>query len=333
MLWIIRDTNIDAIKYYLDILEKSAIIVGQKVKQVENAHFAKNGDKNDTYLVTTITDAVKIYLMGKRRVFVWFQGVFSEESYMKHKSIFRKYILGRIEKLILEKAQFVFFVSDEMKKYYTKRFKVNIDNKYYVMPCFNANINKDSFIAKDKYKNNLFCYVGSLSVWQRFDKILECYKTIEQIGIPGTKLLILTREKEKAQELIRHANIKNYCIDYVPLEKLPNVLAQAKFGFILRDNVIVNRVATPTKISTYMANGLIPIYSECIVDFHGKAKGMKHVVSFDRKDFIKKIESIMRGEIDTNEISNEYSRFFNNYFNANYHANLIADKTKKIYYQ
>lgn len=330
MLWIIRDTNFEATEYYLDILEKSAVTAGQKVRQVDGTKYVKSGNKDDTYLVTTLFDALKIYLSGKKRIIIWFQGVFSEESYMKHNSKLRKFILEYIEKYILKKAQFIFFVSEEMKRFYSQRFKVNLEGKYYVMPCFNSNIRKDAFIAEDKYNNNIFCYIGSLSVWQEFGKILDCYKKIEQSGFPGTKLLVLTREKQKAQELVKQAGIKNYCVDYVPIKRLSKALTKAKFGFILRDNVIVNRVATPTKISTYIANGLIPIYSECLVDFNNVAKNMKYVIPFNDITFINDIKKFVKRNINANEVYDEYLNIFKNYYNVEYHVEQISVIMKLI---
>lgn len=331
MLWIIRDNNTDATKYYLDILEESAKILNEEVKQVDDVNLARLGSKDDIYLVTTLLDAIKILKMGKKRIFIWFQGAFSEESYMKHNSKVRKYLLGKIEKIILKKAEFIFFVSEEMKKYYTDTFKVNIDDKYYVMPCFNSNIIKESFYNSSKYKENVFCYAGSLSIWQGFETILKYYKKVEDLGIQGTKLLILTREKEKALKLINEIGIKNYCIDYKNLDELYTALSQAKFGFIIREENIVNRVSTPTKISTYMANGIIPIYSECLVDFHEYAKRMKYAIKFDKYSFIDDIKGFMNKELDSDDIYYEFSNIFDYYFNGIYHANQIANKTNHIY--
>lgn len=331
MLWIIRDNNADATKYYLDILEKSARILNEEVKQVNSVEHAKHGKKDDIYLVTTLFDAIKILAMGRKRIFIWFQGAFSEESYMKHKSILRKKILRLIEKFILSKSEFIFFVSEEMKKYYTEQFNVKIDGKYYIMPCFNSVIVEESFYNVNKYKNNTFCYAGSLSVWQGIDTILKCYKEIESWGIPDTKLLILTSEKQKAEKLIREIGIKNYCIDYTSLESLPDVLSEAKFGFIIREDNIVNRVSTPTKISTYLANGMIPIYSECLLDFKENSKEIEYIVSFDDDNFRNNVRNFMISNLENDKIYKNFSIIFEQYFNAEYHAKQISKKTKYIY--
>lgn len=331
MLWIIRDNNYDATEYYIDILENAAILAGEKVKKVDNIELIKSGSKNDIYLVTTPIDAIKAIKMRKKRIFVWFQGVFSEESYMKHNSSIRRYMLRFIEKYILQKSEFIFFVSEEMKNYYISEFNINIDRKYHIMPCFNTSLNKCNFYKKDKYKKNIFCYAGSLSVWQGINTILKCYKKIEDLGIEETELLLLTNEKEKAIQLINKIGIKNYRVDYSTLENLPNILSEVKFGFVIREDNIVNRVSTPTKISTYMANGIIPIYSECLKDFYSNAKKLEYAISFDDKKFGSKLNKLMRNSLNEDEILNEFEELFKQYFNEDYHIKQISKKTLDIY--
>lgn len=331
MLWIVRDNNGDATKYYLDIIERAAVKAGQEVGQVNNVEEALKGSKKDVYLATTPIDAIKLYFKGRKKIIMWFQGVFSEESYLRHKSIGRKTILGRIEKFILKKSKIVIFVSEEMKRYYTERFQIDVNGKHYIMPCFNSNINKNSFMDDDKYRNNVFCYAGSLSIWQGFNKILECYKRIETLWPDNTKLLILTKERKEAEFLVKEANIKNYEIDYVSLEELPSVLGKAKFGFIIRDDIVVNRVSTPTKISTYMANGLIPIYSSCLVDFHKQISNNKYTINFDVENFEENIKYFINHDIQSEEIYEEYEGLFDTYYNADYHVYNISKLIKNYF--
>lgn len=329
MFYIVKERNYDATKFYLDILERSATLAGQVTKQIDSRDMGSSNSK-DIYLISNPLGAFKLSFIKKKRFIYWFQGVVSEESYMKHKSSLRRFIIQRIEKYILKKAEYIYFVSSEMKDYYSNLFGINLKENHYIMPCFNSTINKNSFLYENKYNKNIFCYAGSLSVWQGFDKILACYKYFEGLGIHGTKLLILTNEKEKAKELINLSGIKNYEIDYVQLKNIDNALSQAKFGFILREDVIVNRVATPTKISTYMANGLIPIFSECLVDFANISKDLKYTINFDEKDSAQRIRNFMLEKIDPNAVYGEYSKLFETYFSGDYHARKIAKLIKNI---
>lgn len=325
MIWIIRDKNLEATKYYLDILEYSALEANQQVEQVDSVDCIQNDKNDDIYLVTTLIDALKVLIKGKKRLFIWFQGVFAEESYMKYKSKFRKFVLDLIERYVLKKAEFIFFVSDEMKRYYSQKFTIDLDDKCYVMPCFNANINKEAFMVKGKYENNIFCYAGSLSVWQGFDKILKIYKEVEGLELPDTKLLILTSQKDEAYKLVEQTGIKNYIIDYVPLDQISEALGPAKFGFILREDVIVNRVATPTKISTYMANGLIPIFSECLADFNEVSKNMNYIIPYNNDTFLDTIKDFAYMNIEPDEIYNDYLKVFQKYYNKEYHIKQISN--------
>jgi hypothetical protein len=198
------------------------------------------------------------------------------------------------------------------------------------MPCFNTEIIRESFFKKGKYENNIFAYTGGLSTWQCFNEVIKCYERIEKLGIPNTKLLVLTPEKEKAQREINKTAIKNYEIGFVSVEELPAILANAKFGFVIRDDVEVNQVSTPTKISTYIANGLIPIYSECLKDFHSIISQFKYKISYDSIEFYDELKQYMTEKINADSIYIDYSNLFDMYYNANYHRDILSTKFNEL---
>lgn len=330
MIWILKEKNYAVTEYYFSILKHAAETVCDDVVLVDNIEKDKRKKASDIIIVGTITKAMILFLTGYKNIIVWFQGVSPEESYMRNNDIIRKKVLEFIEINVLKRTRLAIFVSQEMKEHYEKKYNINTANKYYIMPCFNTNIVHESFFKTDKYNNNVFAYTGGLSPWQGFDKILACYENIEKLGIPNTKLLVLTPDKDKALEEIKKTSITNYEIGYTKVEELPNILADAKFGFIIRENNIINRVSTPTKISTYTANGLIPIYSECIKDFNSITKGYEYKLSFDSGDFIEKLQKLMVDKIDPQDVYDEYSRLFALYYNPQYHSGLISYMLKSI---
>ena len=115
-----------------------------------------------------------------------------------------------------------------------------------------------------------------MATWQCVDKTLELYSLIERV-LPNASLTLLTKEKELAETMVNNYKIKNYSIKYVSLENLDTELLKYKYGFLIRENHIVNNVATPTKMNSYLASGIIPIYSTFIEDFK---------VNFSEYDFI-----------------------------------------------
>lgn len=329
-IWIVRGTNSDATQYYLDVLEETCIVAGYEVEQINNVECTKNYSKNDIYWVITCIDFLKIYFKYKKKnCFLWMQGIAPEESYMNHHSNLRKVILGQIEKFALKKSKFVIFVSNEMVRHCKKKYRMNF-SACYVMPCFNAEINESIFQTKGKYENNLFCYAGSLSVWQGIDTILECYKKIENWNIPNTKLLVLTEDKEKAKEMMDKYGIKKYCIDYVLPSELPEAMKEVKFGFVIREDTTVNRVSTPTKISTYMGNGIIPIYSNCIRDFSQEVRGYTYVLEYESEEFENKLKNMMSKTINCEDVLHEYQRIFAEYYCRRAHVFQLANKIKEI---
>lgn len=333
MIWILKEKNYAVTEYYFSILKQAAEIVCDDVRLVDEIRIDQCNPSIDLIIVGSITKAAILFLKGYENIIVWFQGVVPEESYTRNNSIIRKRILEIIEKKVLEKTCLAIFVSQAMKEHYEKKYKLNFENRYYVMPCFNTEILRESFFKSGKYGKNIFAYTGGLSPWQNFDKVLACYQYIEKLGIPNTKLLVLTPEKDKALEEIQKTSIKNYEIGYARVEDLPFILADAKFGFVIRDNVVINQVSTPTKVSTYIANGLIPIYSECIRDFHAVSSGFKYRLSLDSVDFYDRIQYFMMTKINTKSIYNEYSNLFEIYYNTNYHRQIMSTKIKQLLYE
>jgi len=226
----------------------------------------------------------------------------------------RKIAWDFIEKYILKHAMFSFFVSHTMKRHFEKKYQMTINDNYFVMPCFNTELHRESFFYPDKYKKNVFAYAGRLTIWQGFNRILKIYEEIEALNLPDSKLLILTPEKEEALESIKKTSIVNYEIDSSSVEDIPSKLSKAKYGFIIRDDITVNRVATPTKLSTYVSNGLIPVYSECIEDFHRVVKRLKFKLVFD-DNFKDNLMDLASHQISATEVYDEFKKLYDEYYN------------------
>ena len=268
-------------------------------------------------------DAVPLLIRGYNNVVMWFQGIEPEESYMSHQSKFRFHILSYLEKYVLKKSIFRFFVSKEMLSHYEEKYNLKMETgTYYCMPCLNTGIHSIAFKAENKYENNYFAYVGSMAVWQKFEETVKIYKEIEELGMRNTKFFVFTGDKEKAIEILNKNEVKEYSIDFVSNDELPKALESIKYGFIIREDTAVNRVATPTKISTYLSCGLIPIYSSCLIDFGNIAQNMKYVICCDK--FLKeKLSDFNKNIIDPNDIFAEYNNIFETYYSEMEHSKCI----------
>ena len=310
-------------------------IIGESLKnRYDNVHYTNNindalkENRNEVIVVARTIDAFKLVISGFKRVIVWFQGIEPEESFMVHNSKVRYHILTVMERIILKKAVFFIFVSQEMKKHYEAKYRIRIkSSKCYCMPCLNTNIRQETFRDEEKYRNNYFAYVGSMAVWQKFDEIVKAFKKVEEAQIPNSKLFVYTAEKEKAISILVQHNVINFEIGFVKNEELPKVLKKIKYGFIIREDTVVNRVATPTKISTYMSCGLIPVFSTCLRDFATVAINLRYVVPYD-ENFISKLEEF--NAIDMKQIYEEYKDVFDTYYNSDLHRSKLSRKWRVL---
>ena len=324
MVFIKYCSNSAVTEKYLNIIGK--MFSDECVKEFKNAEEVK---ETDLLIVATEIDFLKCYLKGIRNIVYWMQGITAEESYLKHKSYPRKAVLNQITKFALKKSKAIFYVSEEMKRFEESKFKIDTSNKSFIMPCFNIDLDESSFSYEKKYANNVFAYVGSLSKWQCFSETVDFYKKIEN-DIKDTKLLVFTSEQELAKEILEKKRVKNYSVSFVSPQDMCKALYPVKFGFVLRDDIEVNRVATPTKLSSYMASGVIPVFSDCLCDFKKISSNMKFAVSVKNKKVPEKLVALINDKIDPEDISSEYADIFKTYYNPDYYIERYARSLKTI---
>lgn len=305
----------DATEYYINILQVGFEKSGSIVYRSSTLKDVRKYDK-------VLTIEAKWFFIAKlinpkANIMNWFQGVVAEEAYLTSNSKIRKELWHFFESFTLRYSKFNIYVSNEMKSYFETRYVVG-SKKYFVMPCFNKEL-KIELINKVKYKTPSFVYAGSLAKWQCVEKTLELYSLIEK-SLINSSITLLTKETKLAEVLVKKYKIKNYVIKYVSLDELDLELSKYKYGFILRDDHIVNNVATPTKMNSYLSVGVIPIFSNVIVDFNEKLNmnsfirldskfnckiWCEQILSFDNNDYLDQYENLIF------DLKNIFSTYYN----------------------
>lgn len=283
----------DATEYYVEILQNSFEKAGYKVCRSDSLTDVRKFKK-------VLTIEAKWFFFIKimnpsASIMNWFQGVVAEEAYLTTNSIFRKKLWNFFEAFTLRYSELNIFVSEEMRLYFEKNYNIK-SKKYFIMPCFNKELNLD-LVNKEKYLTPSFVYAGSLAKWQCIEQTLELYSILEQ-KLSNASITLLTKEKEYALELIHKYKIKNFNISYVSLNNLDLELAKYKYGFILREDHIVNHVATPTKMNTYLSVGIIPIYSSSLKSFNKLSKKTLSFIELNSNDINSNVARIVQYEID-----------------------------------
>lgn len=329
MVKIIRSssTNSEVTDYYLSVIK---IIVEKSVKhtKVSKLHIKRDTNK-DIIITPTAVDFAKNYFKGYKYQIYWMQGIDAEESFMRNGSTLRSCILDSITKFAMKKAIAIFYVSKEMKIFQENKFNIDTGKKSFIMPCFNVDQSEVLQVNNKKYKKNIFTYVGSLSAWQCFEEMIEFFKSVTEID-PNSELRIFTFSEIEARKIVQRKKVKNCIISSVPPEMMTKALEEVKFGFVLRKNEPVNYVATPTKLSTYLSAGVIPIFSDCLKDFYSRTAGLEYVIPVSEFKPSKKLKEFMTREINITQLNSEYGELFNTYYNPLYYINKYTNKMYRL---
>jgi len=315
----INYSNIVVLQSYLDVVRDALERSGY------NCVYTKSLDgvtKMDLIVFPMGIDAFKYYFKGYHNYILWQQGATADESFMRNHSKPRYWILNKMDLFAMKKARAILYVSQYMRDYYEKLGKCSFTNKSYLMPCFNEVYDRTVFDLKD-YSKKVFTYVGSLDLWQCFEQTVDIYKRIEG-KLQDCFFKVLTFDEEKGKRILEEKGVKNFSVKRVPKEEVKQELLEANYGFIIREDSIVNRVATPTKFSSYLSSGVIPIFSKCLTDFTQESSKMKYALPLDEDIDVTSLLDFVNQEIKKEEISKEYERLFSEYYSPEHHTKQLT---------
>ena len=310
--------NVVVLNVYLDVIKEALVRLNYECEYIKDFNEVS---KKDLIVFPMGKDAFKYYFKGYRNFILWQQGATGAESFMRHSSKIRSGILNYMDCFAMKKAKMIFYVSQYMQEYYEKMAHTSFEHKAYVMPCFNEVLDKELLEKKD-YSKKVFTYVGSLDLWQCFNETVDIYAEIEK-RIPDAFFKVLTFNTEKTEEILKGKNIKNYSVACVPKEKVKSELENATYGFIIRHDIELNRVATPTKISSYLSAGVLPIYSTCLKDFHAQAHGKAFAYALNPKEDIDGLIQFINSDLDKSLVQQEINDLFSTYYSKDYHVSNI----------
>lgn len=313
--------------HYVDIIVQGIEKAGFDARFIESISWSLSNMARGIVVISPF-DVIVAKLAGYRYVLFWSQGLAAEESYMRNGSQTRFRIIKTVSKYALMRADLTFVVSNAMREYYQEEYGVALD-KTVVMPCFNEEV--DDALPLGQRNGNVFLYAGGLAPWQCFEETVDLYRSIEE-RVEDASFLVLVKDRERAERILEAAGVRRYEIDYVNQKQLKSRIQGVSYGFCLREDNPVNNVATPTKLSTYVANGIIPICSEAIIDFCRVSKRSKAVIrvssvpvsNHDRD----RIVDFCKSPLSREEIREDHLACFGCYYSTASYIDEIAGQVK-----
>lgn len=229
--------------------------------------------KSTTIYVHSVYNLLKVITLIdlKKKQFLIYMVLYRKNFWQIIKNYLVKYITWWKKKGVLGCKKLI-HVSTEMQKHYEAKYGVNLAERSIVLPIFEY---KNITQSQNKWTENKIrsIYLGGLQTWQNIDKMIQvCDDTVinNEAG------------KYEFNFFIPQSNLEGF-IDKYSL-KLHNINANAStlsrdevipflkechIGFVLRDDIIVNRVACPTKLVEYLECGVVPVVlSPLIGDFY-----------------------------------------------------------------
>lgn len=176
--------------------------------------------------------------------------------------------MGFVEKIAFSRVAIAVCVTRKMERFYLQKYPES-QAQYIYLPIFTTEVcrpaNPSRVRALRKALNipidaKVYLYSGGLQSWQNIDKTLDI--AINLLESRNNWCIFLTGETEElSKKVIDRVGSIPECmvITYAKSKELNSYYEIADFGFILREDHILNRVANPTKLVEYLYFGMHPI--------------------------------------------------------------------------
>lgn len=115
-----------------------------------------------------------------------------------------------------------------------------------------------------------FVYLGTFNHWHDMDELLRVMTTAaRQLGPDRVEIFIYTlaRFHGAVRDKFRAVDCAAIHVDYVRYQDIPAVLADKHIGVSVVRPGLSSRIASPIKVSDYVALGLVPLLNRGIGDF------------------------------------------------------------------
>ena len=315
----------EATAHYIGTMAKAMQHNGRQLVHVDT--IAAVPDRAVT-IVVECKSAIKLRLCRpSSRTWIWLQGIVPEEARLHMDSVSREQLWNLFERYSLFSAEGLVMVSDAMRQHYGRKFP-RMRTPAFVMPCVNAVLNPQLISAiADRYDRPTFVYAGSMHAWQCIGLMLASFANVQSV-LPSATLTILTKDRAGAEAAIGEAGLSGITVDFVPLNALQDTLKKFKYGFVLRDDHIVNQVATPTKVSSYMAAGVIPVMTDAVRDYAVRLRDVDPIViarDHGPEAIGAEILSLENRAITADHVIRSYGRIFSDYFDHDIYVDGLAE--------
>jgi hypothetical protein len=176
----------------------------------------------------------------------------------------RSKLFSDIENWCLKHADHIVTVSKKMSAHFSRKY---FANKSFIVLPFLSDVREVGGRNASAGKLRVV-YAGGVQQWQNITPMLAAIEAT----IHNYEFVIYTSNQSEIREKLRLVLPSDQAemvkVLSLPNEILINELMNADYGFLLRENSVINEVSCPTKLIEYISCGVVPILdSTAIGDF------------------------------------------------------------------
>lgn len=165
-------------------------------------------------------------------------------------------LFGLVERIVLRRRAPAVHVTNAMKRHFEEKYQrqSTADRTIAILPRLSDVRGQRENVMGSTRDAKAVIYAGGLQAWQNVSMMLEAAAAATQL-----RYVFLSGEASALQRMADSGHVVNYTCISVPPHKVPDHYLTCTYGFILRDPVLLNQVACPTKLVEYLYWGVIPI--------------------------------------------------------------------------
>lgn len=212
--------------------------------------------KSNLIYIHSAYNALKACLFHTKAHIVFDAHGIVPEELIQEKKILPAILFSFAERRILHRCDTLVCVSRNMLLHFTTKYSNHVNRNEIILPILprledSSEVNKALKAARTA---NSVIYAGGTQSWQNVDKMLDAART--QSGMNYT---FLSGDLQSFKRKLSRAGLsKVTCLSVTP-EAVKEFYVTHEYGFILRDDLLVNQVACPTKLVEYLYWGVLPI--------------------------------------------------------------------------
>lgn len=233
-----------------------------------------------------------------------FHGALPEETLFSSNNATLSEEQAMIENESLDNCNAIIMQSEAMLQHLEAKHKKTITDKTII---YNCGVDVDLFdyskvdIESERMRlgynsdDIIFIYVGGLHKWQRVQESLDIFNMVKCKNDQCRMLLLVQGETAELLNYCTQNNITDVKIlQNITFNEVYKYISISNFAWLLRDDIVLNQVASPTKLGEYLACGQV-IITTSVANKWSWIKNLKqHLLIVDINDTDKSSSAIIR---------------------------------------